>query len=152
VDASTSRLYAIHTDGFYNTAALSPWCHLTLQRPLWGTKLLFWLCTVAFIYYNRRTPTFIPQFLKNGLVDRLRLLPSRERAYIRGSASGRVPLSLHAIDRSIIIVCTSQTELNLLNQLVGVSGTALVNRLIVRISDRRESDCRESYRHESHRC
>jgi len=44
VDASTSRLYATHTD-----PVLSPWCYLTLQRPHWGTRLLLRLWTVAFI-------------------------------------------------------------------------------------------------------
>src|SRR4029077_12418846 len=66
VDASTSRLYATHTD-----PVLSPWCYLTLQRPLWGTRLLLRLWTVAFIEYDRRSPTFIPQSLKKRLMDRL---------------------------------------------------------------------------------
>jgi hypothetical protein len=44
VDASTSRLYATHTDPVF-----SPWCYLTLQRPLWDTRLLLRLWTVAFI-------------------------------------------------------------------------------------------------------
>src|SRR6266496_248408 len=74
VAASTSRLCATHTDGFYTTAALSTLCHLTLQRPLWGYKAPAWLCTVAFIEYNRRSPTFIPQSLKRGLMDRLLLV------------------------------------------------------------------------------
>jgi|SRR5438876_6158642 len=41
--------------------------------------------------------------------------------------------SAYAIDRPMIISCTSQTELDLPNQRVGISRTALVNRLIGRV-------------------
>jgi hypothetical protein len=47
----------------------------------------------------------------------------------------RFPRSIaaDAIDRAMIIACTSQTELDLSNQRVAVRGTALVTWLIVRI-------------------
>ena len=79
VDASTSRLYAAHTDRFYNTAALSPWCHLTLQRLLWSTKLLLWLCTSAILSSSP---------LSLAVVGRSCHPPaSCVRAHIRGSLS-----------------------------------------------------------------
>src|SRR4029077_17291043 len=75
-------------------------------------------------------------------------LPNRsvfERARIRGSPSA-FHLPLTPSIEPLLIACASQTELNLSNQLVGVSGTALVSRLIVRTTDRRESHGRESHR------
>ena len=90
-----------------------------------------------------------PHGCEQSLADSCHPVARRERVHMPGSPSSF--RSAHAIDRTMVVASTSQTELNLPNQQVGVSGAALVNRFIVRITDCRESHRRESGRHGSRR-
>src|SRR6202040_3897921 len=60
-------------------------------------------------------------------------------------------LPQHAIDRTMIIVWTSQTELNCSTNWSVYPALPWLNRLIVRITDRRESHRRETHRIRKHK-